>query len=64
MHDCLANTNYSFASAKEDFVMTFKANRDINKGEPITVYYGANVFLTTLQRQKEAALRFFVVIIF
>jgi hypothetical protein len=51
------------ASAKEGFVMTFKAKTTIKKGEPITVCY-SNPFKTVLERQSAISQKLFMVIMF
>ena len=60
-HDCLANTTHSFGTAKEGFVMTVKALRDIPKGQDITHSY-TEPLDTVLTRQTMLSMgKFFTV---
>jgi hypothetical protein len=63
MHDCLANTIDEISSAKEGFVLTFKALRAIKEGEQITISY-SDPLKTVLERKNKIASKCFVVSIF
>jgi hypothetical protein len=63
MHDCLANTIHAISSAKEGFVITFKAIRTIKEGEQITLCF-VDLLRPILERKDKIASKCFVVSIF